>query len=131
MSSSTIVPSLLFINHCTVTLVGKKVRKTVPQGLGRKRHKYGGSIGFCVQGCAVGTSAFWFYFNVKMREVGVPGWLSQLTNSLLVSAQVMISRFVSSSPTSGSVLAEQSLLEILSLCPSPLLSLSLSLKINK
>ena len=43
----------------------------------------------------------------------------------LTSAQVMISRFMGSSPTSGSVLTVRSLLGILSL------SLSLSLKINK
>ena len=55
------------------------------------------------------------------------------------SAQVMISRFVSSSPASGSVLTAQSLepalnsvCVCLSLCPSPahILSLSLLQKIN-
>ena len=39
----------------------------------------------------------------------VPGWLSQLSIRLLISAQVMISLFVGSSPTSGSVLTVQSL----------------------
>ena len=58
---------------------------------------------------------------------GAPGWLSWLSVQLLISAQVMISRFVSSSPTLGSVLTVQSLLGILALpfCPSPpMLSLS-------
>ena len=32
---------------------------------------------------------------------GVPGWLSQLNVQLLVSALVMISRFMGSSPTWG------------------------------
>ena len=41
---------------------------------------------------------------------GAPGWLSQLSIQHLVSAQVMISPFVSSSPMSGSVLTVQSLL---------------------
>ena len=53
----------------------------------------------------------------------------------LTSAQVMISRFMSSNPASGSALPVQHLLGILSLCPSPTcslsLSLSLSLKTNK
>ena len=49
------------------------------------------------------------------------------------SAQVMISRFVSSSPTSGSALTAQSLEPALdsaslSLCPTPTCDLSLSLK---
>ena len=35
--------------------------------------------------------------------MGAPGWLSPLSNRLLVSAQVMISRFMSFSPTSGAV----------------------------
>ena len=32
---------------------------------------------------------------------GVPGWLSQLSIQLLISAQVMISKFMESSPKSG------------------------------
>ena len=36
--------------------------------------------------------------------LGAPGWLSQLSIQLWVSAQGMISQFTSSSPTSGSVL---------------------------
>ena len=43
------------------------------------------------------------------------GWLSQLSIQLLILAQVMISWFVSSSPTSGSELTVQNLLGILSL----------------
>ena len=53
---------------------------------------------------------------------GAPGWLSGLSVRLLVSAQVMISRFVSSSPLSGSVLTEE-----LGACLGLSLSLSLSL----
>ena len=63
-----------------------------------------------------------------------PGWLSWLSVQLLVLAQVMISRFMSSSPVSGSLLSVQSPLCIL--CPllslplpcSHMCSLSLSLK---
>ena len=54
---------------------------------------------------------------------GAPGGLSQLSIQLLILAQVMISRFMNSSPVLGSVLTVQSLLGILSpsLClyPSP------------
>ena len=63
----------------------------------------------------------------------VPGWLHQLSVRLLVSAQVMISQFMSLSPASGSVLTAQSLepaSDSVSLCPSPARTLSLS-KINK
>ena len=41
--------------------------------------------------------------------MGVPGGLSRLSVRLSISTQVMISRFVSSSPASGSVLTAQSL----------------------
>ena len=53
---------------------------------------------------------------------GLPGWLSWLSVRPLVSAQVMISQFMSSSPVLGSALTARSLLGILSLS----LSLSLS-----
>ena len=59
--------------------------------------------------------------------IGVPGWLSWLSFQLLVLAQVMISRFMSSSPASGSVLTVQSCLGFFlsfSLCPSPAWSAS-------
>ena len=63
--------------------------------------------------------------------MGAPGWLSPLSIQLLISAQVRISQFMSSSPALGSVLAVQSLLGILSLPAPPLLhTLSLSLQIN-
>ena len=64
---------------------------------------------------------------------GALGWLSRLSLWLLILAQVMISQFVGSSPTSGSSLTVWSLLGILSLSLpySCSLSLSLSLKINK
>ena len=57
-----------------------------------------------------------------------PGWLSWFSIQLMVSAQVMVSWFMSSSPTSGSVLTVCSLLGILSpsLSAAPLLALSLS-----
>ena len=51
----------------------------------------------------------------KWLLTGTPEWLRQLSVPLLVSAQVMISRFVGSSPTLGSVPTVQGLLGILSL----------------
>ena len=51
-----------------------------------------------------------------------PGWCSRSSIRLLISAQVMILQFVSSSPKSGSAPTAQSLFGIL----SPSLSLSLS-----
>ena len=66
---------------------------------------------------------------------GAPGWLSGLSIRLLISAQVGISWFVSSSPTLGSVLTVGSLLGIPSLLLSmpfeALLARSLSLSQNK
>ena len=62
---------------------------------------------------------------------GVPGWLSWLSIRLLVSAQVVISLFVGSSPVSGSALTIWNLLGILSLSISLSVSLSLSLSQNK
>ena len=52
----------------------------------------------------------------------MPGWLSWLSVRLLISAQVVISQFMSSSPMSGLVLTVWSLLGILSpslSAPSP------------
>ena len=62
-----------------------------------------------------------------------PGWLRQLSIRILTSAQVMISGFVGSGPTSGSVPTLWSQVEILSLrpCPAHVLSLSLSLSLSK
>ena len=63
---------------------------------------------------------------------GPPGWLSLLSIRLLISAQVMISQFMSLGPPSGSVLMAQSLEPAsdsvcLSVCLSlPLLMLCLS-----
>ena len=71
------------------------------------------------------------YFLKVFEWYGAPGWLSHLHIRLLVSAQVVISWFVSWSPASGSVLTVQSLLGILSLCPSPDHALALSLSQNK
>ena len=73
----------------------------------------------------------------KSPNAGAPGWLTQLQVQLLILGQVMISQFMSLSPTSGFVLVVQSLFGILSLLlfTLPLLvcthTLSLSLKINK
>ena len=63
----------------------------------------------------------------------MPGWLSRLSIRLLISAPVTSSRFVSSSPTSGSAQPVQSLLGIPSPSPLPLPghTCPLSLKINK
>ena len=66
--------------------------------------------------------------------LGMPGWLSQL-RVLLSFAQVMISRLMSSSPVSGSVLTAQSLEPALdSVSPSlfapPTGALSLSLSLS-
>ena len=62
----------------------------------------------------------------------VPGWLTWLRVWLLVSAQVMISWFVSLSPTSRSELTERSLIRTFSpsVSDSSRLALSLSQKIN-
>ena len=62
-------------------------------------------------------------------------WMAQSAERP-ASAQVMISRFMSSSPALGSVLTARSLEPVsdsvsLSLCSSPAHALSLSLKINK
>ena len=75
------------------------------------------------------------FLHYLKRRPGAPGWLSRLSGRLLVLAQVMISRLVSLSPESGSVLTTRSLLGILFLslllpC-SRVRALSLSLKINK
>ena len=72
---------------------------------------------------------------LKQHSLGAPRWLSRLVVCLLMSAQVMISQFVSSSPASGSVLMARSLEPALdsvspslSVWPSPNHTLSLSLK---
>ena len=66
---------------------------------------------------------------------GAPGWLRQLSVQLLISAQVMISRFVSLRPALGSVLTVWSCMGFpvsLPLCPSPAHAPSLSQsQINK
>ena len=63
--------------------------------------------------------------------VGAPGWFSRSNGQLLISAQVMISRFVSLSPVSGSVLTAWSLLGSLSLPFSLPLPYSLALSLSK
>ena len=62
---------------------------------------------------------------IENRNTGAPWWLGQLSNQLLILAQVMVSRFMRLSPASGSVLTAWSMLGILSLlCLHPSLSLS-------
>ena len=63
---------------------------------------------------------------LKSRRTGRPGGSVGWASDSWVSAQVMISQFVSSSPALGSLLTVKSLLGILSLS-RPLLSLSVSL----
>ena len=68
----------------------------------------------------------------KMWETGQGVWVAQLVKQLTL-AQVMISRLMSLSPESGSVLTAESLEPAwdsvsLSLCPSPAHAHSLSLK---
>ena len=58
-------------------------------------------------------------------------WLSQLSVRLLILAQVMILRFVTSGPMLSSVLTARSLLQIVSLSVPFPCSLAHSLKINK
>ena len=62
----------------------------------------------------------------KMLALGAPGWLSQLSIRLLISAQAMISQFMESSPMSGSATLSLSASPLLVLARSP----SLPLKIN-
>ena len=65
---------------------------------------------------------------VELRNpliLGVPGWIRWLSIQLLISAQVVISWFMGLSPTLGSVLTVQSLVEIFPLSVSPLLTVSL------
>ena len=71
-----------------------------------------------------------FLLLMRTMKTGAPGWLGRLSVRPSVSAQVVFSRFLSSSPASGSV---RGLLALLSLPLSLLLpcSLSFSLKINK
>ena len=81
------------------------------------------------------------FLSLKSRIYGAPGWFRRLSVRLLISAQVMISQFMRSSPASGSALTVWSLLGILSpslsftllhTCMCTLfLSLSLSQKIQQ
>ena len=71
---------------------------------------------------------------LKKKNQGAAGWLSCLSIPVLVLAQVMISRFVGSSPTFGSVPTDSvSALDSVCVCLSvpPLLMLSLSLSLSK
>ena len=67
---------------------------------------------------------------IRWEGTPTPGWQSWLSDQLLISAQVMILRFVGWSPAPGSVLLAWSLLGILS-PPSLSAPTSSSLKINK
>ena len=53
---------------------------------------------------------FFNYSDKKYLVVRGPGWLSHLSVQLLILAQVMLSPFMRSSPTSGSVLTAWSCL---------------------
>ena len=64
----------------------------------------------------------------KMRAAG---WLSRLSVRLLISAQVMISRFVASSPVLGSVLSVEPAWDSLSLSLCPSLAHAVSLSFSK
>ena len=68
---------------------------------------------------------------IRNEKTGAPGWVCQLSVRLLVSAQVVISWFVSSSPSLGSALIGWSLLGTLSPSAPCVGLLSLSLKMNK
>ena len=58
--------------------------------------------------------------HTKMSTPGAPGWLSQLSVSLLISVQVMMLWFVRLHPVLGSALTAWGLLGILSLSlPAP------------
>ena len=103
------------ITECKI-LAQKKRKREVGGGGGRRKYWGGGK---------------WWRRREKWRKKvkiltrktknecpGVPGWLSWLSDRVVVSAQVMISWFMSSSPMLGSALASCSLLGILSLFPS-------------
>ena len=68
---------------------------------------------------------------INDSRIGAPGSLRWLSIRLLVSAQVVISRFMSSSPAWGSELMVQSLLGFLSPSPSAPSPLGLSLPLSK
>ena len=67
---------------------------------------------------------------VFQKHLGAPGWLSRLSNSLLISAQVMISTFVRQSPTLGSMLGVESAWDSVSPAPSATLPYTPSLSQN-
>ena len=79
------------------------------------------------------TSSMFFSENLSLKTLllGVPEWLSWLNVQLLVSAQVMISQFVGSSPTSSSALTVWSPLWVLCSPLSLLLPLSHCLSLSK
>ena len=95
---------------------------------GPRPHGWAGLVGVYGLPCAA---------HKFLKTLGAPGQLSQLSIRLLISAQAIISRFVGSSPESGSALAAWSLLGILSLSlplSLPLLcshALSLSLSLSQ
>ena len=71
-------------------------------------------MNFIIMKCPFISSNIFFLVKVYF-VLGCLGDSSQLSAALLISARVMISWFVRSSPTTGSVLTVQSLLGILSL----------------
>ena len=53
---------------------------------------------------------------IKIQAGRAPGWLSQLSDQLLISAQVMILQFCEFEPCMDSALTVWSMLKILPLC---------------
>ena len=115
-----------FLSLCSVVTFMMKPSHTVPFKASARPT--------CGTGCSASSLYFFsqvfiFFFLKKMFFRGV--WVSQSVKCQ-TSTQVMISRFVSSSPAWGPGLTAQSLEPALdsvslSLCPSPIHALSLSL----
>ena len=72
-----------------------------------------------------------FLFKTTIRPCGPPGWLRWLNVQLLAPAQVMIIRFMSSSPCVGLCVGSVVCWDSLSLSAPPLHTLSLSRSQNK
>ena len=77
---------------------------------------------------------FVIFLSLKNKYVGAPGWLSQLSIGLLVSAQIMILKVIRSSPTwrpeTWALWSVGSLLKDSLPLPLPVLMLNLSLSLK-
>ena len=62
------------------------------------------------------------------KSIRAHGWLSWLSDQLLISVEVVISQFLGSSPATGSALTVQTLFGILSLYLVPACTLKINLK---